>query len=223
MVYTLPLISLNVLLVKKHGNIGTETIALDAVTTSPSANTVPLEIMISNAPNALEINLLNSYHLICLMDLQLHVDVMLQNLCLLIQLLYLIQIVSSVHPALGELTIALYALIKDIIALSVKKDTLKIKMENAQKTPVDQEIYTEDVQNATLKLTLASFTKHKMTHVFKNVEIIMSKLQTTNVNSIVMMAGIKIFINASNVMFKIVSTVIMMENVLNVRMIKYAS
>ncbi len=219
--FSLHLIILNVLLVKKHGNTLMETTVSVVATLSHSANTVLLETMISNVLNALETTLCNSCLLICLMDHQLLVDAMHRSLCLLTLRLYLILIAIFVLLALGELIIALCVQMKAKNVLSVKTDTLKIKTANAPKIHADHMTSMIDVLSVMIKQTLVSFTKLKTTLASKNAETFMFKFPTMNASFIALTAGTKTSMNASNVTCKTASIVLTMENVLNVRMTKF--
>ena len=218
-----PLTNLNVLLVNTLGNTGMARTALDVWTHSPSVNTAPTGTTSSIALIAMETTLCISCLRTFLMVLRLLVDATLWTLYSHIQLLSsILKLISALLAQLDSRT-AQFVLTTVENAQSAKMVSLRMLRASAQKILAEKKMNMEDVLNATLRETQELSTKLKIIPVSQSVENFMFRHKMTNVNFSAQTDGSKTFMSAENVMFKIVSTVLMMENASSVTMMRFVS
>lgn len=130
-------------------------------------------------------------------------------------ILFLIRNLISVLLAQHDSPTVQHVLTMDLNARNAKTDFLKMRMVIVLLILVENKMSMVDVLHATLKETQVLFIRLKTILVYQNVEIFMFKLKKTDVSSIVLTAGSRTFMNAENVMFRTVNTVLMMENALS--------
>lgn len=220
-----PLTNLNVLLVNTLGNTGMARTASDVWTHSLSVNTAHTGTTSSIALIAMEtiqsISCLRTYQMV----LQLLVDVTLLTLFSHTQHLTLPltqRVISALLAQLDSLTAQLVLTTAQNVQ-SAKMVSLRMLRASVRKILAERKMNGEDALNAILKETQELSTKLKTTPASQSVENFMFKHKMTGVSFSAQTDGSKTFMSAENVMFKIVSTALMMENASSVTMMRFVS